>query len=243
TAKIAGHAVGENYADTFRVENGILRIAYDKYGQFGEQFGGLYYKDKFSHYWIRVEYRFVGDQAAGAPAWAVRDSGIFLHAQSPNSMQKDQQFPVSLELNMLGASFRGRPTGDVCTNGGVTIVVNGAKLTDKCTRMSSTTMRGDQWVTAEAEVKGGTSIKHYVNGQLIVEYQQPQLSSSDPDSARLLAAGANAQIIDGYIGLESNGHPVEFRKIEILPLDTPTANVVTDAPSEATGNSSEHSGS
>jgi hypothetical protein len=37
--KLAHHEVGDNYADTFRVENGAIRVMYDKYGDFGARFG------------------------------------------------------------------------------------------------------------------------------------------------------------------------------------------------------------
>ncbi len=32
--KIAGYPLGEHYADTFRVEDGILKVSYDKYPEF-----------------------------------------------------------------------------------------------------------------------------------------------------------------------------------------------------------------
>src|SRR6187402_2598944 len=62
TVKIAKHKLGENFGDTFRVENGLLKVSYDKYETLDGQFGHLFYKDKFSYYLIAVEYRFVGSQ-------------------------------------------------------------------------------------------------------------------------------------------------------------------------------------
>jgi hypothetical protein len=222
--KIAGHGVGDNYANTFRVENGLLRVSYDQYDQFGTQFGGLYYKEKLSHYWLRVEYRFVGNQANGAPEWAFRDSGVMMHTQAPDTLQQAQEFPVSIELNFIGAKWttRRRPTGNICTNS-TKVLFGGAPLIEKCSNASTTTVRGDQWVTVEAEVLGNDSIKHYVNGELVAEYQQPQLDEQDPEAARLLAAGATKQLAEGYIALQSNSHPIEFRKIEILPLNIAAA--------------------
>ena len=61
TPKIKGYNLGENYADTFRVENGVLKVAYDKYPRFDGKFGHLFYKTPYSHYRLRIEYRFVGD--------------------------------------------------------------------------------------------------------------------------------------------------------------------------------------
>jgi Domain of Unknown Function (DUF1080) len=229
TAKIAGHDAGDNYANTFRVTDGVLQVAYDQYGNFENQFGGLYYKEKLSHYWLRVEYRFIGSVAKGAPGWAFRDSGVMLHSQSPDGMQKTQQFPTSIELNLIGARIFNRPTGDVCTNGGVLIQINGQTLPNKCSNSSKTSIRGEQWVTAEAEVLGNTSIKHYINGELVTEYQQPQLDEKDADAARLLAAGASKQLTEGYLALQSNGAPIEFRKVEILPLSAPAEPAPTAA--------------
>jgi hypothetical protein len=217
--KIAGHPSGDNFANTFRVDSGTLKVAYDKYGDFKNQFGGLYFSKPFGHYWIRVEYRFSGILTPGAPDWAIRDSGLFMHAQSPQSMGLDQDFPASVELNMLGAGWRSRPTGDVCTNGGVVVTVQGMVMKDKCGHTSDVSVRGSRWVTAEAEVNGAGTIRHFVDGQLVAEYGQPKLDPTDPNAAALLDAGSPQSVSVGYIGIESNGFPVEFRRIEILDLD------------------------
>ena len=103
TPKIRYHECGENYGDTFRVENGVLKVVYDKaaYPQFGEKFGHLFFKDAFSHYRLRVEYRFVGDQVAGGPGWAIRNSGVMIHGEAPTTMTKDQDFPASVSYTHL----------------------------------------------------------------------------------------------------------------------------------------------
>ena len=101
--KITGYPLGENYADTFRVANGMLQASYDKYAAFDDKFGHLFYeRQKFSHYILVAEYRFVGEQVAGGPAWAIRNNGLMLHSQSPQSMGKDQDFPISVEVQLLG---------------------------------------------------------------------------------------------------------------------------------------------
>ncbi len=66
--KIKGYNLGDNYGDTFRVENGVLKVSYDHYAKFDQKFGHLFYKTPFSHYKLRVEYRFVGDQCPGGRA-------------------------------------------------------------------------------------------------------------------------------------------------------------------------------
>ena len=79
TPKITGYPLGENYADTFRVENGVLKVSYDQYAQFDGKFGHLFYsKDKYSYYLLAAEYRFVGDQVPGGPGWAIRNNGLML---------------------------------------------------------------------------------------------------------------------------------------------------------------------
>jgi Domain of Unknown Function (DUF1080) len=218
TVKIAGHELNDNYQNTFRVEDGLLKVSYEGYDQFGRQFGGLFYNKPFSHYWIRAEYRFVGSQAAGAPSWAYKDSGIQFHSQSPASMRKDQEFPVSVEFNLIGGRIMKRTTGDVCRNG-TNLKIDGIALSTMCSSMSNVTLRGDDWITVLAEVQGGSRIKQIVNGNLIVEYTDLTLDEQNADAQTLLKAGADAKLSEGLISLQSNSHPVEFRKIELLPLD------------------------
>ncbi len=221
--KIKGHALGENFNDTFRVENGVLRVAYDKYAQFDGKYGHLFYKDAFSHYRLRAEYRFVGEQTKGGAGWAFRNSGLMLHGQSPESMLKDQDFPVSIEVQLLGGSGKGtRSTANLCTPG-TNVVMDGKLVTRHCTDSRSKTYDGDQWVTVEIEVRGGEVIKHKVFGETVLEYTQPQLDPNDADAKRVIAADKDRKpgdllLREGTISLQAESHPVEFRKVELLPL-------------------------
>jgi len=215
--KIASYELNDNYADTFRVENGILRVSYDGYEKFDEKFGHLFYRQEFSHYLLRAEYRFVGEQTPGGPDWAFRNSGIMLHCQSPESMARDQGFPVCVEVQLLGGNGRDeRPTGNVCTPG-THIVMDGELVTRHCTSSRSQTYHGDQWVTIEVEVHGNRLIRHLVNGQVVLEYEQPQLDENDPDAQKLIRNN-DKMLHGGYLALQAESHPVEFRKVEILPL-------------------------
>ncbi len=216
TMKFKGHEVGDNYEDTYRVENGVIKVAYDKYKQFDNKFGCLFYKDKFSHYNLRLEYRFLGDQVKGAPSWALRNSGIMFHSQSPQSMRKDQDFPVSIEYQLLAGNGKdARPTGNMCSPG-TNIVMNGKLITTHCINSKSKTYHGEQWVTAELQVRGSGSVKHIINGEVVMEYEQPQFDPKDKDAAALIkAANGKLLIEEGYIGLQAESHPCEFRKIEI----------------------------
>lgn len=206
TVKITGHELNDNYGNTFRVEDGILKVSYDQYEKFNGKFGHLFYKDKFSNYILRVQYRFVGDQTPGGPGWAFRNSGIMAHGQAPESMKKDQNFPNSIEVQLLGGNGRDeRPTGNLCTPG-THVVMDGNLVTRYCISSSSKTYHGDQWVTIELEVHGNSTIKHIVNGEVVLEYEQPQL-----DDGTMLS--------EGSISLQAESHPVEFRKVEILLLE------------------------
>jgi hypothetical protein len=219
TPKIRGHEYGVNYADTFRVEDGVIKVAYDKYeGPFRGRYGHLFYKEPFSNYLLRIEYRFVGDQAKGGPGWATRNSGVMIHGQDPKEMTKDQEFPVSIEVQFLGGDGKNpRTTGNLCTPG-TNVVMNGKLHTDHCTVSTSDTFHGDQWVTAELEVHGGKTIRHKINGKTVLEYSEPQLDPADANGKKLLDAGAAKIITGGTISLQSESHPVEFRKVELKPL-------------------------
>jgi hypothetical protein len=219
TPKITGYTLGENYGDTFRAEDGVIKVAYDKYPKFDGKFGHLFYKDKFSHYKLRVEYRFVGKQANEGPGWAIRNSGAMIHCQPPETMTKDQEFPVSIEVQYLGGDGKKpRSTGNVCTPG-TNIVMGGKLITQHCIDSKSKTYHGDQWVTVEVEVHGDGAVKHFVNGELVLEYEKPQLDDRDKDGReRIKAQGGEKLLKEGYISLQAESHPIEFRKVEILKL-------------------------
>lgn len=221
TPKIRGEKLGENYGDTFRVEEGVLRVAYDddKYPRFAEKFGHLFYNEKFSHYRLRVEYRFTGDQCAGGPGWAFRNSGVMVHGEDPASMSLDQEFPASIEVQLLGGPGKGdRPTANLCTPG-TNVEMDGKLFTPHCINSKSKTYHGDQWVTVELEVRGDEVIRHVIDGKVVLEYQKPQLDERDAH-ARELIAKRNGELLlkEGTISLQSESHPVEFRKVEILVL-------------------------
>lgn len=215
TPKIAGHQPGENYGNTFRVDSGMLRIRYDQYHGFNNTFGALYYNKKFSNYRLKVEYRFVGDTAAGAPSWGYRDGGIQYHCQAPNTMDLNQPFPVCLEYNLHGGNgTEDRPTGEICANG-MFVEINGKRNTSYCTLPSvKRTFHGDQWVTAEIEVRNG-KITHYVNGEKILEFDNARYDSANAIGKTFIVNG-NDMVNGGYISLQSNSSPMDFRKIEIM---------------------------
>lgn len=217
TPKIKGYPLGENFGNTFRVEDGAITVGYEAYDTFNKRYGHLFYKTPFSKYRIRVEYRFIGEQVAGGEGWALRNSGIMLHCQDPATMDVDQDFPVSIEAQLLGGTGEGeRSTCNVCTPG-TNIVMHDKLERTHCINSTSKTYNGDQWVTAEVEVNGAGTIKEYVNGELVIEFEQSQFDPRDKDAKKLIQ-GEDLTLSSGYISLQSESHPVQFRKVELMEL-------------------------
>ncbi len=228
--KIRGHEFGDNYADTFRVDDdGSLVVSYadykpddflsmdDKKKPTWEKFGHLFYKDSFSHYVLRAEYRFVGEQVANGPGWAFRNNGFMVHGQDPSKMTKMQKFPVSIEVQLLGGGGKGdRPTVNLCTPG-TNVVMDGKLFKRHCTNSKSPTFHGDQWVTVEIEVRGNEVIRHKVGGETVLEYTAPQYDERDAEARPFIVDG-NLKISSGTISIQSESHPTEFRKIELMDL-------------------------
>lgn len=216
--KIRGHAAGENFGDTFRVEDGVLKVGYEAYDEFDERFGHLFYRRPYSHYRLRVEYRFVGDQCPGGPGWAVRNSGVMVHGESPEQMALDQDFPASIEVQLLGGNGKDeRTTANLCTPG-TNVVMNGELITRHCTSSKSATYHGDQWVTVEIEVRGSEVVRHLIDGEAVLEYNQPQLDERDAHARELAQKQGGVLLDSGTISLQSESHPIEFRKVELLEL-------------------------
>lgn len=220
TVKIKGYDMGDNFGNTFRVEDGMIKVRYDEYDSLRTRFGHLFYKDEFSHYKLRVEYRIVGEQCPGAPEWAYKNSGIMIHGQTPQTMEKDQDFPTSIEVQLLGSdSLVQRTNMNVCTPG-TNIVVNGELILDHCVNSSSGNFYGEDWITAEVEVHGNKIIHHIVNKDTVLTYNQPQLDERDATYAKLIEVnGGEKMLSKGTISVQSEGHPVDFRKVEIQVLE------------------------
>jgi 3-keto-disaccharide hydrolase len=227
--KITGHEVGENYANTFRVEDGLLKVSYDQWtGEFDGRFGHLFYEKPFSYYVIAVEYRFVGEQMKGGPDWAWRNSGIMIHGQPPETMQKDQDFPICIEAQLLGGPESGeRPTANLCTPA-TNVVMGGKFVTDHCVSSTSPTYRGDQWVRVEVEVHGDGVIRHFANGKEVLSYEMSQVGGGAVNHF-LPSVKKDGQLLSGgSISLQAESHPVEFRKVELLPLEGCTDQKATN---------------
>lgn len=217
--KIKGYDLGDNFGDTFYVEDGVMKVKYDAYDQFNKRYGHIFFEQPFSHYKLRVEYRFVGEQANGGEGWALRNSGIMLHCQPPETMTRNQDFPCSIEVQLLGGDGEHkRTTGNLCTPG-TNVVMNDKLITQHCTSSTSKTYHGEQWVTMEVEVHGNGVVKHIYEGEVVLEYEKSQLDERDANGKALIDQNNGQKMLSsGFISLQSESHPVEFRKVEIMPL-------------------------
>ncbi|MFN3850970.1 MAG: DUF1080 domain-containing protein [Spirosomataceae bacterium] len=216
--KIRNYALNDNFGNTFRVEDGLMKVRYDAYDKFNERFGHIFYKDKFSYYTFAVEYRFVGDQANEGPGWATRNSGVMIHCQQPETMGKDQDFPISIEVQLLGGLGKGpRTTCNLCTPG-THVVMNDKLFTPHCINSKSKTYDGDQWVRAEVTVLGDSLVRHYINGEMVLEYTKPQIGGGTVSGFDPAVKVDGKPLTEGYISLQSESHPIDFRKVEILNL-------------------------
>lgn len=212
--KVAHHEVGDNFGDTFRVENGLLKVAYDKYPSFGTRFGHLFYRRKLSHFRLRVEYRFYGEQMKDGPAYARLNSGVMFHSQAPETILEEQDWPISVEAQLLAG---GKTTMNVCTPG-TEIHMKGVMVATHCTNSRSRVYRDDEWVTVELEVLGAERVRHTIDGQSVLEYEKPMIGGGVVSGFDPAIKKDGTVLTEGYIGLQSESQPVEFRRVELLSL-------------------------
>lgn len=218
--KIAKHELDENYANTFRVEDGLMKVRYDGYEDFDRQYGHIFYDEPFSYYLYRVEYRFVGDQAPAGEGWALRNSGVMLHGQNPETMTKDQDFPISIEGQLLGGDGENnRPTSNLCTPG-TNVVIDGELFTSHCLNSSSKTYHGEQWIVADFLVLGDSIIHHILEGDTVLTYHKPQMGSGNVSNHNPDVKVDGQLISEGYISLQSESHPIDFKRVEIFDLSS-----------------------
>jgi len=216
TPKINGYKAGENYKNTFRVEDGLLKVSYSEYDSFKSEFGHLFYKDVFSNYRLRIEYRFSKDRTKGAPGWAFANSGVMFHSQSAESMGVDQPFPVSLEAQFLGSEEGNlRPTMNICTPG-MHINLADTLTETHCIDSKSKPIMNGEWVTVEIIVYGDSIIHHLVNGDTVLTYSKPIIGGEYLPKSD--SASTGKPVKEGYISLQSEGHALDFRKVEVMKL-------------------------
>lgn len=217
--KIHHHAVNVNFGKTFRVEDEMIKVRYDEYGDFNNQFGHLYYKTPYSWFHLKVEYRFVGELQKGAPSYTLRNSGVMFHSQDPRTMPVEQDWPISVEMQFLGGLGDGkpRPTGNMCSPG-TDIVYNGKIASSHCINSTSKTYDGDQWVKAELIVLGDSLVTHIINGDTVLQYSKPQIGGGVVNRYDPKIKQDGKLLTSGYIALQSEGQPIDFRNVILRDL-------------------------
>ena len=218
TPKITGSDLGEDPWQTFRVEDGLLTVSYENYETFDGRFGHLFYEEPFSHYQLRVEYRFIGSQLPDAPGWAFKNSGVMFHAQRPESMLRDQDFPISLEAQLLGGNgVDERPTANLCTPG-THVEMNGMLVEEHCITASAPTIHGEEWVTLDLLVLGDSLIAHIMNADTVLTYAKPVVGGGVVDGFDPAVKQDGRPLSGGYIALQSESHPIQFRQVLVKRL-------------------------
>src|SRR5688572_18375137 len=218
--KIHHHPVNVNFGNTFRVEEEIIKVRYDQYGNFNDQFGHLYYKTPFSHFHLTLEYRFTGELQRGAPEYTLLNSGVMFHSQDPRTMPKEQNWPISVEMQFLAGLGDGkpRPTGNMCSPG-TEIVYQGKMYDGHCLNSSSKTFDRDEWVRADLIVLGDSLITHIINGDTVLQYSKPTMGGGVVAGYDSAVWQPGKPLMSGYIALQSEGQPIEFRNIELMDLE------------------------
>lgn len=216
--KIRGYALNDNYNNTFRVEDGLMKVRYDQYEEYQNKFGHIFYNKPYSYYRLKVEYRFVGEQVNGGEGWALRNNGIMFHSQSAESMGLDQDFPISIEYQLLGGNGKDeRTTANLCTPG-TNVVMGDSLVTQHCIGSSSKTYHGDQWVTAEVLVLGDSLVQHIMDDEVVLEYTKPQIGGGTVSGFNPKVKQDGKLLDKGYIALQSESHPIDIRSVKLLNL-------------------------
>ena len=219
TAKIHHHDVGVNFGNTFRVEDGMIKVRYDQYGDYNDQFAHLYFKEPFSYYHLKLDYRFTGELQKGAPSYTLLNSGVMFHSQDPRSMPKEQNWPISIEMQFLAGLGDGkpRPTGNMCSPG-TEIVYNGTQYNGHCLNSTSKTYEKSEWVHAELIVLGDSLVTHIINGDTVLKYSKPTMGGGVVQGYDSTLFKPGTPLTSGFIALQSEGQPIDFKNIELKKL-------------------------
>lgn len=220
TTKVHHYDVGDNFGDTFRVEDGIIKVRYNKYdGDYNDRYAHLYYDTPYSYFHLSMQYRFIGDVHPGAPSFVEKNSGVMFHSQDPRTMLKEQDWPISVEMQFIGGIKEGepRPTGNMCSPG-TDVVYEGKIDPNHCINSSSETFYGDQWVKADLIVYGDSLVQHIINGKKVLEYSKPQIGGGVVQGFDPKLKSDGTLLKEGFIALQSEGQPVDFRNVKIKNL-------------------------
>lgn len=217
--KIHHHEVGDNFANTFRVVDGKIQVNYDDYPEFNERYGHLFYKEPYSSYHLKFEYKFTDQWLEDAPSYTYRNSGIMFHSQDPKTILKEQNWPISVEYQMLADEGKGpRPTGNMCSPG-TEVIFNHEMDPRHCISSTSKTYPWDEWVSGDLIVFRDSLVIHLVNGDTVLQYTKPQIGGAVVEGFDPAIKIDGKLLTEGFIGLQSEGQGIEFKNIKIKTLE------------------------
>ena len=218
--KIHHHDFDDNYANTFRVVDNKIQVNYDDYNGFNERYGHLFYNKSFSSYHLKFEYKFTEQWLEDAPGYTYRNSGIMFHSQDPKTILKEQDWPISVEYQMLAEAKQGeaRSTGNMCSPG-TEVFFNGEMDPRHCINSSSKTIKWNEWVKGDLIVYKDSLVIHKVNGEEVLRYTKPQIGGGVANGFNPEVKTDGKLLANGYIALQSEGQGIEFRDIKIKEFD------------------------
>jgi hypothetical protein len=210
-------AFNVNYQNTFRADpaNQIIRVTYEDYPDtdFDGRYGMLYYDKYLTDYRVRLTYRFREPQAQNPSQWGKNNTGLMLFGIDPRDVMGDPDFPPAIEIQLLGTpSTGGTNNANLCQPGGMWVSKlfgenNGSGNGCKASKSGPAPTAGE-WVTIEAEVLVSGETKIYQHPETIT----PVLSISGP-------MYNNQPVLGGYMAIQSESQPVEFKDIELKELN------------------------
>ena len=220
TPKIKGYDAGENYAEHLpgrgRRAQGLLR----QYPQVRRQVRAPVLQEASSR--TIACGSSIGSWATSAPAgpaWAIRNSGVMIHCQSPESMRKDQDFPVSIEVQFLGRRRQGR-SGRPATSArpGTNIVMDGKLITQHCTDSTVQDLR--RRPVGDGRGRGPRRRHDQAHRRRRDRARVREAATRPQRPRRREAASRTADGCSTRATSPSRPRaiPIEFRKVEILPL-------------------------
>ena len=216
--KIAGYELNNNYRNTFSVQDGVIRVSYRDYDLFDRNFGHLFYtKKKYKNYHLKMDYRFYGNHVNlfknEDEAWNYKNSGVMLHSEDPSKMLLNQEFPVSIEAQFLGGSgIKERPTLNMCSPG-TEVDINKYQATEHCISSNSNTYHNEYWISVEFVVYSDSIVHHIINKDTVMSYSNIKIGGEYLSDNFIDRIGEPLK--EGFISLQSEGHPIEFKNIRI----------------------------
>ena len=216
--KIAGYELNNNYRNTFSVQDGVIRVSYRDYDLFDRNFGHLFYtKKKYKNYHLKMDYRFYGNHVNlfknEDEAWNYKNSGVMLHSEDPSKMLLNQEFPVSIEAQFLGGSgIKERPTLNMCSPG-TEVDINKSQATEHCISSNSNTYHNEDWISVEFVVYSDSIVHHIINKDTVMSYSNIKIGGEYLSDNFIDRIGEPLK--EGFISLQSEGHPIEFKNIRI----------------------------